>query len=106
MELKEAVKIVEKHQAQLEDKSEFGVAIDVMINHVNKKIKLKDRLSKPMILYLEMEVELIDDLIDWNDNEEIDWLITKMLPESSVEVYNKIAGDYITKSKKIKYFLT
>ncbi len=54
-----------------------------------------------MKIQIAMELDFVDNLIDWNCSEEKRWLMDEILPKSTVSIFSKEIGDHITKSKTI-----
>ena len=55
-----------------------------------------------MKVKVEMELEFVDNLIDWNSEEEKKWLFEEILPQSTVGIFSQEIGDYITNLKKVE----
>ena len=61
--------------------------------------------NKPMTMKIEMEFEFVDNLIDWDDKEQVEWLLVCILPASKVVIHSEEIGDSITKNQDIIYTL-
>jgi len=60
---------------------------------------------KTPTIKIEMELEFVDNLIDWDIKEEVEWLLVDVLPVSLVAIFSGEIGDHITEYKHIKYKL-
>jgi len=55
-----------------------------------------------MKIKIEMELEFVNNLIEWRDKDQTDWLMNEILPVATVAIFSEEIGDYITEFKKIE----
>ena len=62
-------------------------------------------MKKPLKMKINMELEFVDNLVDWDNKEEVEWLLEDILPTSKILIHSDEIGDVITKPKDIIYSL-